>query len=78
MQTLEQAIERCGSKMGNKGFEAAQVAVVQATMPTAITTFALAEAYGIGRAAMVRTIVGSTVLFMISFAVLAPALLRLL
>ena len=58
--------------------EAAQVAVVQATMPTAITTFALAEAYGIGRAAMVRTIVGSTVLFMISFAVLAPALLRLL
>ncbi|PRQ08909.1 AEC family transporter [Enhygromyxa salina] len=55
--------------------EAGKVVLIQASMPTAITTFALAEEYGIGREAIVRGIVGSTILFMLSFPVLAPMLL---
>lgn len=55
--------------------EAGKVVLIQASMPTAITTFALAEEYGIGREAIVRGIVGSTILFMLSFPLLAPMLL---
>ena len=58
--------------------EAGKVVLIQASMPTAITTFALAEEYGIGRAAIVRGIVGSTIIFMVSFPLLAPKLLALL
>lgn len=56
------------------GLDAAKVVVVQAAMPTAITTFALAEEYGVGREPLVRGIVGSTALFMLSFWLLAPVL----
>jgi hypothetical protein len=35
--TLEQAIDRAGLKMGNKGFEAALAAVEMATLKTAIS-----------------------------------------
>ncbi|KIG14015.1 malonate transporter [Enhygromyxa salina] len=55
--------------------EAGKVVLIQASMPTAITTFALAEEYGIGRETIVRGIVGSTIVFMLSFPLLAPLLL---
>jgi 6,7-dimethyl-8-ribityllumazine synthase len=35
--TLEQAIDRAGLKMGNKGFEAAQAAVEMANLKTAVS-----------------------------------------
>lgn len=54
--------------------EAGKVAIVQAAMPTAITTFALAEEYKLGRAPLVRAIVGGTLLFMLSSWLLAPLL----
>jgi predicted permease len=57
--------------------EAGKVAIVQAAMPTAITTFALAEEYKVGREPLVRAIVGGTLVFMLSFWLLGP-LLRLL
>ncbi|HVI03581.1 MAG TPA: AEC family transporter, partial [Enhygromyxa sp.] len=57
--------------------EAGKVVIVQAAMPTAITTFALAEEYSVGREPLVRGIVGGTLVFMLSFWLLAP-LLRLL
>jgi len=37
-ETLEQAIDRAGLKMGNKGFEAAMAAVEMAALKTAIST----------------------------------------
>jgi len=58
--------------------DAAKVVFIQAATPTAITTFALAEAYGIGREAMARGIVGSTLLFMVLFPLFAPRVLDLL
>ena len=57
--------------------DAAKVAVVQAAMPTAITAFALAEEYGVGRAPLVRGIVAGTVVFLAGFWAIAP-ILRLL
>ena len=37
-ETLEQAIDRAGLKMGNKGFEAAQAAIEMANLKRAIST----------------------------------------
>ncbi|MFO7564774.1 MAG: AEC family transporter [Enhygromyxa sp.] len=54
--------------------EAGKVVIVQAAMPTAITTFALAEEYGVGREPLVRGIVGGTIVFMLSFWLLGPLL----
>jgi malonate transporter and related proteins len=54
--------------------DAAKVVIVQAAMPTAITTFALAEEYGVGREPLVRGILGSTIIFMLSFPLLRPLL----
>jgi predicted permease len=54
--------------------EAGKVAIVQAAMPTAITTFALAEEYKVGREPLVRAIVGGTLVFMLSFWLLGPLL----
>lgn len=54
--------------------EAGKVVIVQAAMPTAITTFALAEEYGVGREPLVRAIVGGTLVFMLSFWLLGPLL----
>lgn len=54
--------------------EAAKVVVLQASMPIAVTSFALAEDYGVGRDPLLRGIVGSTV----AFALLSPLLAWLL
>jgi malonate transporter and related proteins len=54
--------------------EAGKVVIVQAAMPTAITTFALAEEYGVGREPLIRGIVGGTLVFMLSFWLLGPLL----
>jgi predicted permease len=54
--------------------EAGKVVIVQAAMPTAITTFALAEEYKVGREPLVRGIVGGTLLFILSFWLLGPLL----
>jgi predicted permease len=54
--------------------EAGKVVIVQAAMPTAITAFALAEEYGVGRDPLVRGIVGSTLIFMLTFWLLGPLL----
>jgi malonate transporter and related proteins len=62
-------------ELGAISLEAGKVVLIQASMPTAITTFAIAEEYRIGRDAIVRGIVGTTILFMVSFPLLAPTLL---
>ena len=43
-------------------------------MPTAITTFALAEEYQVGREPLVRGIVGGTIVFMLTFWLIGPLL----
>jgi 6,7-dimethyl-8-ribityllumazine synthase len=50
-ETLEQAIDRAGLKMGNKGFEAAMAAVEMASLRTAISSqpSAVSEKRGVGR-----------------------------
>ncbi len=47
--TLEQAIDRAGLKMGNKGFEAALAAVEMAALTTAIRHPASSSRKGVGR-----------------------------
>jgi malonate transporter and related proteins len=63
-----------GLRLGWLELDAARVVVVQAAMPTAITAFALAEEYGVGRAPLVRAIVAGTLVFMLGFWALAPVL----
>jgi 6,7-dimethyl-8-ribityllumazine synthase len=50
-ETLEQAIDRAGLKMGNKGFEAALAAVEMASLRTAISSqlSAVSQDRGVGR-----------------------------
>jgi len=54
--------------------EAGKLVIVQATMPTAITTFALAEDYEVGREPLIRGIVGSAAVFMLLFPLLGSVL----
>jgi len=61
-------------RLGWIELEAGKVAIVVAAMPTAITTFALAEEYGVGRDPLIRGIVGSTLVFMLSSWLLGPLL----
>ncbi len=63
-----------GRRLGLLELEAGKVVIVQAAMPTAITTFALAENYGVGVGPLVRGIVGSTLVFMLTFWLLTPLL----
>lgn len=63
-----------GLRHGGLELEAGKVVIIQAAMPTAITTFALAEEYGVGREPLVRGIVGGTLLFMLGSWLLAPLL----
>ncbi len=61
-ETLEQAIDRAGLKMGNKGFEAAMAAVEMANLKTAISRHPATGKNVVGRASGVRkskTAVGS-------------------
>lgn len=71
---LALACVRIGLRFDLLELEAAELVIVQAAMPTAITTFALAEEYGVGRGALVRGIVGSTALFLLLFPLLGPLL----
>jgi 6,7-dimethyl-8-ribityllumazine synthase len=48
-ETLEQAIDRAGLKMGNKGFEAALAAVEMANLKKAISSQHSAVSKGVGR-----------------------------
>ncbi len=48
-ETLEQAIDRAGLKMGNKGFEAALAAVEMASLKTAISRQPIATGKAAGR-----------------------------
>jgi predicted permease len=77
LPALAYACVRVGLRVGQLELDAAKVVVVQAAMPTAITTFALAQEVGVGRAPLVRGIVGSTLVFMLSFWLLAPLLASL-
>ena len=63
-----------GLRQGWLTNDAARVVVVQAAMPTAITAFALAEEYRVGRAPLVRGIVAGTLVFLLGFWALGPVL----
>ncbi len=58
------------------GADAGKVVVILAAMPTGIATFAQAEEYGIGRAAIIRGIVSTTLVFVCTFPWIAPWVLR--
>jgi len=67
-----------GLRLDLLSVEAGKVVLILAALPTAITTFALAEEYRIGREPIVRGIVGSTLVFMVTFPFLGPWLLGLI
>jgi malonate transporter and related proteins len=74
LPTLAFAAAWLGLRQGWLTGDAARVVVVQAAMPTAITAFALAEEYRVGRAPLVRAIVGGTLVFSLVLWALGPVL----
>ena len=77
LPALAYACVLVGLRLGQLELDAAKVVVVQAAMPTAITAFALAQEVGVGREALVRGVVGTTLVFMLSSWLLGPVLASL-